>query len=87
MMRPLRNGLSRFNDPRCTATWRSGYAAVCKTVYSLFKFADVSRHRTVATLRGYAMRTRSDTRVKAFSERPGPLLRPTCNTRRKRWAC
>jgi hypothetical protein len=30
---PLHKRLGTFNDCRLTATWRSGYAAVCKTVY------------------------------------------------------
>jgi hypothetical protein len=29
----LPNCLQPFNDPSSEATWRSGYAAVCKTVY------------------------------------------------------
>ena len=33
VMRPLPNRLRPFTYLRLEATWRSGYAAVCKTVY------------------------------------------------------
>ena len=32
-MQLLLNRLSGFTYPLCGATWRSGYATVCKTVY------------------------------------------------------